>query len=82
MRKLKLSLEGLRVESFEVTTGEAERRGTVRGHSYLCTDDWVVITSDDYRASIGSCQTDFGCAPVLPSMNLPGALPIGVEGGS
>jgi len=33
MRKLKLELEELSVESFE-TAGEAEERGTVRGNSF------------------------------------------------
>jgi hypothetical protein len=34
MKKLKLELESLRVQSFETGAGRASERGTVRGHDY------------------------------------------------
>jgi hypothetical protein len=55
MRKLKLDPETLRVESFAPSAGEADRRGTVRGLSYVTFEPQNACGSD---ASVNCQPTD------------------------
>jgi hypothetical protein len=64
MRKLKLEMEALRVESFR-TSGEAPRRGTVRGlgepqegdQGYIIIEDDVVLAPAKTLPPAESCDT-------------------------
>lgn len=54
MRKLRLELEDLAVESFETVSPRAARRGTVQGAAYPVLDTQV-------------CDTFAGCANTTPN---------------
>ncbi|HEX8906488.1 MAG TPA: hypothetical protein VF771_16680 [Longimicrobiaceae bacterium] len=75
MRKMKLQLESLLVESFEAGAGNAAQRGTVRAHlkeaiapdtDYrYCPSDSYCYTDDEaacYNTNWEAC-TNYGCAP-------------------
>jgi len=66
MKKVKLNLEGIEVESFETDSAALEQRGTVKGHvSYFCSANpdhtCVDVTCDDVYTcqflSCGDCGT-------------------------
>jgi hypothetical protein len=62
MEKVRLSLDELEVQSFATTTGEAQRRGTVRGHD--APTDEVECPTADYRWNTcfpTQCQGSCGC---------------------
>jgi hypothetical protein len=67
MRKLKLDMDGLAVESFEMTAGSADERGTVRGNASLrlCSMVTVCAGGDTCQLSCtGSCYTGLNCHQV------------------
>jgi hypothetical protein len=61
MPKLKLNLEALQVDSFEITDDGKARRGTVRGHADY-THPAVCDTAMDcsYNTCASYCQTACG----------------------
>ena len=64
MRKMKLDIERLAVESFEMHAGDTDARGTVRGNAatVLCTRAYPC---DSYQLScLGSCATGYNCQQV------------------
>ena len=66
MRKMKLDMDRLAVESFEVDNGVTEARGTVRGHAATrfcslasgCAGDTCDLSCN------GSCATGYNCQQV------------------
>lgn len=55
MKKVKLALEALEVESFETVSGAESTSGTVFGHATLvCTEQWS-CTSCDETGDAASC---------------------------
>ena len=74
MKKVKLALETLKVESFEpVTRAEKKPSGTVFGHATLvCTDQYTCTACDDDQSGMGaSCGATCGgvCGPQTYAMN-------------
>lgn len=59
MRKLKLQVESLAVESFEPASRGAPERGTVRGHGH--TQDPCVSTRENWETCQVSCM--YACFP-------------------
>lgn len=57
MRKLRLDMDALKVDSFETEKGDAAKRGTVHGR----------VDDGDGSALVGSCQQtcQFGCPGAL-----------------
>jgi hypothetical protein len=68
MRKMKLDMDGLAVESFEMTAGGADERGTVRGNAAtlrLCSVASSCAGGDTCQLSCtGSCATGLNCQQV------------------
>lgn len=66
MRKMKLDMDKLAVESFEMTAGDADERGTVRGNAATrfcslasgCAGDTCQLSCN------GSCATGLNCQQV------------------
>ena len=57
MKKLKLELDTLRVQSFETAGEYAAARGTVRGNAYVAPYVGIVETDQrDCMMSINNCQ--------------------------
>ena len=65
MRKMKLDIEQLAVESFAIRTVDADARGTVRGNAIterLCS---LQSDCDSFQLSCtGSCRTGLNCQQV------------------
>ncbi|HVH11738.1 MAG TPA: hypothetical protein VM759_01740 [Longimicrobium sp.] len=65
MRKMKLDIEELAVESFAITTADTDTRGTVRGNAIterLCS---LQSDCDSFQLSCtGSCRTGLNCQQV------------------
>lgn len=65
MKKLRLELDALRVESFD-TAGGAGGRGTVQGHNVTYGESWdwpCEPVDSDYTADPAQCQTQaYTCA--------------------
>jgi hypothetical protein len=57
MKKLKLNLEALRVDSFQTAAGAREARGTVRGHAVTVEGQYGEIIIQP----IVSTDDPFGC---------------------
>jgi hypothetical protein len=57
MRKIRLDLERLHVDSFETVPAEGENRGTVQGH-------WSQVGTCDGR--VATCQYGGSCGPGCP----------------
>jgi hypothetical protein len=69
MKKLKLEVETLRVESFKTAEDRPEPRGTVRGHAPwppLGTAEWVVVIPSDQIMPSDLCS--LGCAESADSV--------------
>lgn len=67
MRKMKLDLDGLAVESFEMTAGDADERGTVRGNAAtlrLCSAGGGCTGDTAQLSCTGSCATGLNCQQV------------------
>lgn len=65
MRKMKLDVDQLAVESFSIRTEEVDARGTVRGHAV--TERFCSFQSgcDTCQLSCtGSCATGYNCQQV------------------
>ena len=63
MRKLKLDLDSLDVQSF-ATDGETPASGTVLGQSGLCQSTYYGCTYTDFESCIPTCNTcDQGTCP-------------------
>lgn len=56
MNKLKLDVDQLAVESFALTTGDAQR-GTVEAHSHLCPPTTICIETYQPATCAQSCQS-------------------------
>ena len=69
MRKLKLDMDALVVESFEAG-GARERVGTVRGHGPLSQGCPVKFTENEYSELMGSCGLE--CTQSCGLTNCPG----------
>ncbi|HST60737.1 MAG TPA: hypothetical protein VLK84_18700 [Longimicrobium sp.] len=63
MRKLKLSVDQLQVESFHAVEREAQR-GTVAGN-----DSWVLVCSEGGNSCKGWCSADTACQTCDASCN-------------
>ena len=65
MRKMKLEVEGLSVESFDVLAGDADAHGTVRANeaTALCTRA-PACTNTGELSCTGSCRTGLNCQQV------------------
>lgn len=71
MKKLDLSIDELRVESFETTKKEGKEQGTVYGHHHsdstcdqrycTCTLGDVTVCDNTCGTCIWECATDVGC---------------------
>ena len=57
MPKLKLELDELAVQSFETTTTEACRRGTVRGQRFEADTVMAGVTEDTCTGEACACET-------------------------
>jgi hypothetical protein len=66
MKKLKLNVENLAVESFEANTARAKSRGTVHGASAPSVTCTVVLFTDLLSCWDWSC-CDFGSCVAPPS---------------
>lgn len=66
MKKIRLELDTLSVESFDTTGGPAEARGTVHGHlppySYqrYCSDGTTCLDTCEFEGCTGTNATDCG----------------------
>jgi hypothetical protein len=56
MKKLKLALDALRVESFQANTDAASERGTVRAHSDACDTGGELCTENGYATCGVPCR--------------------------
>jgi hypothetical protein len=73
MRKTRLDLDSLSVESFDTTATPADSRGTVHGNAdtfqSYCSDGRTCIDTCDYTCNqyeatcAGTCQGDASCCP-------------------
>jgi hypothetical protein len=61
MKKIKLELESLEVESFATDEGEEAVRGTVHGHLPRSQDIFCVSRAPSIESDLGSCGGS--CAP-------------------
>lgn len=73
MRKLKLDVNALRVESFEAYTGDGRAIGTVRGNSGpersvdgTCFEDTCACANTSPRPSCRDCSWEDACFSLPP----------------
>jgi hypothetical protein len=64
MRKLKLDLDHLTVDSFDINPSDGTRRGTVQGFSHVCGPTRIDLTCLD---TCGTC--DPSCATCVSCYN-------------
>lgn len=73
MKKVKLVLETLKVESFEPVTRAEKPSGTVFGHATLvCTEQYTCTSCNDEQSGMGaSCGATCGgaCGPQTYAMH-------------
>lgn len=55
MHKLRLDLDGLVVESFDLSTIAGEQRGTVKAHSHVCPATTLCIDTYEPATCIATC---------------------------
>ena len=72
MKKIRLDVDALRVESFPTAKQDGAARGTVRGHTGVdCGTEWMTCVTErgEYTClNYGSCDPAFMC---LNTGNLP-----------
>lgn len=70
MKKLKLTVDALRVESFETAEAELEQRGTVRGNASdsTCIERACGCAGDtEWDITCGTCKYDETCYNGCPT---------------